>query len=295
LEDVKKVVKKYLYFESGQDQIIDIILATVIANKIGGDPVWMLIIGPPSSAKTELLRGLHGLDVVHFLSTVTPSTFISGMKTEKKEVEPSLLPKLDGKVLVIKDFTSILSTRSENRQEILAQLREIHDGSISKAFGTGKQFEWEGKLGLLGACAPVYDKHYRVIATMGDRFMLARINNSDPIKTGEKARANVGREKEMRDEIAYIFKRFLDQFRKTNLINPTIDDDYLNKIISLASFCAYSRCQVERDYKTRQPEYLPQPEGTGRLMKQFIQIGMGLTLTQGKISIDGKVFCVLKK
>jgi len=46
------------------------ILATVIANAQKGDPVWLLLVGPPSSAKSELLRALGDVPEVYRLSTL---------------------------------------------------------------------------------------------------------------------------------------------------------------------------------------------------------------------------------
>ena len=130
LADVKRVVNKWLYLED--PYIIDVILSVYVANRIEGDPVWMMLIGPPSSAKTELLRSFDGHENAYFLSSLTPSTLVSGMPQKKNMEDPSLLLKLDDKLLVVKDFTSILSMRSESQQEIIAQLREIYDGKYSK-------------------------------------------------------------------------------------------------------------------------------------------------------------------
>ena len=54
LSKVKEVYKKYLYLEN--DIIIDIILACYVANQLDMDPLWMLVIAPPSTTKTEALR-----------------------------------------------------------------------------------------------------------------------------------------------------------------------------------------------------------------------------------------------
>jgi hypothetical protein len=66
-------------------------------------------------------------------------------------------------------------------------------------------------------------------------------------------------------------------------------------IVSLACFCAYARCPVERNRYDQHIKYDPQPEGTPRLVKQFMQIGMGLALTHGKNSIDEFVYKTIKK
>ncbi|GAH04776.1 unnamed protein product, partial [marine sediment metagenome] len=169
LADVKRGIRKWLYIED--DTSVDVMLGTYIANKLPGDPIWTIFIGPASNTKTELLRTMDGHPKVYFLSSYTPATMVSGKGTQRKAEESSLIYKLDGKTLIIKEFSGILSMRSEQRSEILAQLREIYDGKYNKAFGTGVTHDWNGKVGLMAACTPAYDKHYGVIGELGDRFI----------------------------------------------------------------------------------------------------------------------------
>jgi len=293
LSEVKKTIKNWLYLED--DTVIDVILATQVANQLKTDPNWMLIIGPPSHAKTELLRSLDGHPKVCFLSNLTPSTLVSGLRFKKGQKDPSLLLTLDGKTLVLKDFTSILSMRSEAQQEILGQLREVYDGQYSKAFGTGKKIDWEGHVGLLGAVTPVYDKHYSVIGTLGDRFLLFRTGNTDGRKTGLQAQKVVGREDQMRGEIRDTVHKFLDQFNDLSGIQFKHNEDVNSLIVDLASFIALGRLPVERDYRNQTVLYQPLPEGTPRLVKQLMQLGMGLILIHGKPGMDIDTFEILKK
>jgi hypothetical protein len=288
---VKEAIKPWLYLED--EGIIDVMCATVIANQFKTDPLWMIFIGPPSHAKTELLRALDGHPSAYFLSNLTPATMVSGKP--KKGSDPSLLPKLNGKTLVMKDFTTVLTMRSENQAEILSQFREIYDGSYSKGFGTGKQFFWKGHVGLIAACTPVYDKHYSVIGSLGDRFMLYRIESTRDEDVGIQAQRIVGQEEKMRKEIREAIHKFLDQFKTLENIQFEKDELVNRDIVTLACWCAYARCPVDRDRYTQCVQYLPQPEGPARLVKQFMQLGMALALTHSKRVIDLPVYKTLKK
>lgn len=291
LEEVKAAVKPWLFLED--DRIIDVMCATVIANKFKTDPLWIIFIGPPSHAKTELLRGLDGHPSAYFLSNLTPATLVSGKP--KKGEDPSLLPKLTDKTLVMKDFTTVLTMRSESQQEILSQFREIYDGSYSKAFGTGKEFFWKGHVGLIAACTPVYDKHYSVIGSLGDRFMLYRIENSKEEEVGLLAQSIVGQEQRMRGEIREAVHKFLDQFKSLGNIQFEKDEIVNRDIVTLACFCAHARCPVDRDRYSQAVQYAPLPEGPARLVKQFMQLGMALALVHGKRVIDVSIYEILKK
>jgi len=293
LEEVKQVVKKWLHMEN--DEIIDVMLATHLANQFDADPIWMLFIAPPSSTKTELLRGFKGHPDIYSLSTLTPATLISGKKTKSGE-NPSLLFKLNNKTLILKDFTTLLSTRSESQQEILAQLREVYDGYFKKAFGTGDVPAWEGSVGLMAACTPVYDRHYGVIGSMGDRFMLYRSPENNNRRMGFRAQKLVGREDEMRREIRSAIHAFIDQFKDLKNKNFDANTDEINEmIVALACFIAIARTHVDRDWKTQRILYQPEPEGSGRLTKQFTQLGYALALVQGRNNIDELVYRTLAK
>ena len=67
------------------------------------------------------------------------------------------------------------------------------------------------------------------------------------------------------------------------------------RIVGLASFCAFLRCPVERSYDNQSVLYEPQPEGTPRLSKQLYQIGMALAIVHGKDRISGKIYAILSK
>ena len=88
LSKVKEAVKPWLFLEA--DQIIDVMCAVIIANQFKTDPLWMIFLGPPSHAKTELLRSLDGHPGAYFLSNLTPATLVSGacMLPSVLEIDP---------------------------------------------------------------------------------------------------------------------------------------------------------------------------------------------------------------
>lgn len=77
----------------------------------------------------------------------------------------------------MKDFGSVLAQNRDARASALAALREVYDGSWTRAVGTdgGRLLEWSGKVGLIAGGTPSYDRHHAVIAALGDRFILVRL------------------------------------------------------------------------------------------------------------------------
>jgi hypothetical protein len=185
--------------------------------------------------------------------------------------------------------------RQEQQSEIIAQLRECYDGQYTKIFGNGKEINWRGRFGVVAACTPVWDKHYGVIGSMGDRFILYRTDHSDGGRMGLQAQKIVGQEDRMRGEIRKAVHQFVDQFQRIENLQFRRDEAADLMVINLACFVAYGRCPVDRDRYTQAITYQPMPEGTPRLVKQLMQIGMGLSLANGKNCIDGDVYAVVKK
>jgi hypothetical protein len=180
IEDIHDAFGSWLKLPTANPyDVFDMALANVIANRMETDPLWIFLVGPPSSAKTEAIRALGTTPDVYPLSSLTAQTFASGF--ERKGVETSLLPKLTGKVLALKDFGSVLSLYREKKAEILAQMREIYDGAYVKEFGNGKVFTWTGKIGLLAGVTGIIDREYAVNQVLGERVIriLYRVQTAD--------------------------------------------------------------------------------------------------------------------
>ena len=184
------------------------VLGTIAANYLPGDPVWLALIAPPSSAKTEILNATAGLPHVVRAATVTPAGLLSGTpkKQQAKGAKGGLLQQIgDFGILAFKDFGSILSMHPEAKAETLAALREVYDGSWTRHLGSdgGRTLHWEGKVGLITAATGVIDSHYAVIGAMGDRFLFCRLAPTQGRAQFNRALDHVGdATKRMRAELA---------------------------------------------------------------------------------------------
>ena len=144
----KEFEKTFLFKDTG---VLRLMCATVIANQMDLDPVWLFLVASSSGGKSELISSLNDIEVeghnlIFPISDLTSNTFASGQKRTGKET--SLLFKMpSGSIMTFKDFTSILSKNREARAEIVGQLREIYDKEYTKRTGTGDDIVWRGKLG----------------------------------------------------------------------------------------------------------------------------------------------------
>ena len=61
LSDVHEAFAQWLELPPpGPDryEAIDVTLATPVANRMDGDPLWLFLVAPPSTGKTEMIRSL---------------------------------------------------------------------------------------------------------------------------------------------------------------------------------------------------------------------------------------------
>jgi Domain of unknown function (DUF3854) len=250
--------------------------AALVANRAPGDPVWLLLVCAPSTGKTELLSAAVRLPWVRPASTLTASSLLSGTsaKDRAKDATGGVLRQIgDFGVLLCKDFTSLLAQNRDTRAEVLAALREIYDGSWDRAVGTdgGKVLHWHGKCGLVGGVTPALDRYHAVVAALGDRFLLLRMPDPDPGKSGAMALTHRGHEKQMRSEMADALAGLVASADVT-AVNRELAGAEQAELIRLASFTARARTGVERDGYTRDLLYLPQIEGPGRLVTAYARL-----------------------
>jgi hypothetical protein len=264
LENLRTLFREHLSLPDAA--IVDFTIAVAVANRLGGDPVWAFVVAPPSSGKTETLQALKRLTEVYTMSSLTANTFLSGAKKNEGEAA-SLLERIpNGTLLLLKDFGTILSMREDARAEILGQLREIYDGSLTKDFGTGRRLEWNGRLAFIAGTTPAIDVHHAVIAVLGERFLYFRAPAADR-KESSRRSLHVKDETEMRDELqraVFEYMRDLDVS-----VRPEMPQDVEDRIVNVADIVTWARTAVYRDRFTRDIEVAPEPEGTPRFAKQL--------------------------
>lgn len=258
-------------------QALDIVLAAAAVERLDGDPVWLLLVSGSGNAKTETVGALAGAGAF-VTSTITSEGALlsaTAAKEKAKDATGGLLRKIgDRGLLVVKDVTSILSMNSDTRAAVLAALREVYDGKWERNVGTdgGRTLTWNGRIVLVGAVTTAYDKAHGVIAAMGDRFALVRVDSSKGrVSSGMQALANVGHEVQMRAELAEAAGALLNGMHHER---AELGDDIMAELLTAADIVTLTRTAVERDYKGN-PEWAHAPEAPTRFAKMLGQIVRG--------------------
>jgi hypothetical protein len=233
--------------------VIDAVLAAAASERVPGDPVWLLVISGPGNAKTETVQSLSGTGA-HITSTIaSEGALLSGTsrKERNKGATGGLLRKIgDHGVLVIKDFTSIITADRNLRGVVLAALREIYDGRWERNVGSdgGRTLTWTGRLVVIGAVTTAWDTAHAVVAAMGDRFVIIRADSREGRRaSGMRAIRNTGDEIAMRQELATAVNGIIGQ------VDPAeeyrLNDIETTKLVDMADIVTRARTGVERDFQ----------------------------------------------
>ena len=278
IAEVRAIFRRWL----GDDydlMTLDATLAVAAAERLPGDPAWLLIISGPGNAKTETVQALSNLDKCLIASTIASEGALLSATPKKQKVKDAtggLLRKIGKRgILVVKDFTSILSADRNTRGPVLAALREVYDGHWSRNVGTdgGRTLEWRGRIVVVGACTTAWDQAHSVVGVMGDRFVTIRSNSHDGrIAGGMRAVLNTGEERAMRAEMAAAVAGLIGTV-DPNRIYQLSETDVIT-IVNAANLTTLARTGVETDYRGDVID-AHAPEMPTRLAKQLVQVMRG--------------------
>jgi predicted transcriptional regulator len=252
-------------------------LATAATERLDGDPPWLLVVSGSGAAKTETVAPLARAGATVTSTITSDGALLSGTSRRErtKDATGGLLRKLGGSgVLVIKDVTSILSMNRDARGAVLAALREVHDGYWQRNLGSdgGQTLTWEGRLVGIGAVTTAWDRAHDVVATMGDRFVLIRLDSTKGrVSSGKHAIANTGDEVAMRAELGDAVAGVLAGVDTSPMLLTEVEADL---ILAWADIVTLARTGVEHDYRGDVTD-AHAPEMPTRYAKQLTQVMRG--------------------
>jgi len=297
-EDVLGKIRQWLHLPDPEP--LDVVFGSILSNRIvSGDPVWLFLVSPPGGSKSAILMGLNDVDDIFTTTCLTPHSLISGANFTGGG-DPSLIPKLNNKVLVVKDFTAILSMNQSAREEILGIFRDAYDGRIEKYFGNGVYRSYDSRFGFIAGVTPAIELFNRVHTSLGERFLRYRIpcEGQGNVDAGteliSKAIGNIYQEEQMRTEIQDVVKKALDVQVNVKTL-PTMTVEYSEKLIRLAQWIASLRAIVVREKYSNEILYRPVAEVGTRLAKQLGKLSYGIGLYRGVKELGPEEYKVIVK
>ena len=276
LADVHATFRRWFGDEYDLDAA-DAVCAAAASERLAGDPLWLLLISGPGAAKTETVQSLAGAGALVISTIASEGALLSASprKGRAKNASGGLLRRIGSRgVIVIKDVTSILSAARETRGGVLAAIREIYDGRWVRNVGSdgGQTLEWTGRVIIVGACTSAWDSAHAVVAAMGDRFVILRVDSNFGRKTSsQRAIRNTGGEARMREELAAAVGGLVAH-ASTDEVELTESEE--TRLVKAADIVTMGRTAVERDYRG-EVSYAHMPEMPMRFVKQLVQIVRG--------------------
>jgi hypothetical protein len=277
LSEVVQVFERWLHLPD--PGVLFVALGGIAANRLPGEPVWPMIVGPSGGGKTEILRAASDLQDVRYVGTLTEASLLSGTSAKEKahSAKGGLLRELgEFGVIVLKDFGSILTLHGETRAGVVQALRDIYDGFWTRSVGTdgGKSLEWAGKVGLVAGCTPAIDQHAAVLGELGERLIFYRLTVDDHREHARRSLEHAASAAEMRDELR---DAVTGLFEGIDLANPPARSEADDtRLTALASLVVRARSPVIRDPRTREIELVPDAEAPGRLVNELANLLTGL-------------------
>ena len=271
---IHKAYDKWLYLYD--TEVLDVMYGTIIANRLEGDPIWLFMVAPPGGTKTELINSVSYAPNIITTSSLTPRSLVSGANIAGGG-DPSLIPKLNNRTLLVKDFTTILNMNQLLRDEIFGILRDAYDGKTEKDFGNGVRRSYKSKFGLISGVTPAIDVYTEGNSSLGERFLRYDIPIPKAAKLRakflEKAELNAGKENAMREELSELGTAVLSYDFKDV---PEVPKEIKVKLISLAQFVSLMRGTVVRNKYSGEATHQAFSELGTRLVKQFTKFMFGV-------------------
>jgi hypothetical protein len=254
--------------------------AAIVANRAAGDPVWLLVVGPPSGGKTEIISSASSLPYIVKAATVTEAALLSGTANRERAANATgglLRMVSDFGILLCKDFTSVLSQNRDTAKAAMAALREVYDGSWDRPVGTdgGRVLSWSGKCGLVGGVTPSLDRYSAITNALGDRFLLLRLPDVAAAEQAASALRRRDHDNQMRSELAAAMTGLIHA-ANLEFVGRDLHEHEHDRLVALATYTARARTAVERDGYSHELVVIPQAEGPARLVLALRHLYGGL-------------------
>lgn len=170
-----KLLTLFKQFASTPSYIVKLVFAVFVSTFYGKrEPLWLLIIGNPSTNKTTIVDLIKRHDEVFRVDALTANPFSSGQRESDKPQD--LLPKLNRKCFVVKEYGTILGRSDEVVKQLISDMVAIFDGEYTKHSPTRGTVKHEVYFSHIGCVTPaVFQSRHNYMNRVGARFLCLRM------------------------------------------------------------------------------------------------------------------------
>lgn len=302
LEEVYKDFRETgIHLYPGLKDSLAVTLAVIHSIKLKGEPLWMYMIGVSGAGKSLILESTLASNVCLYRTSITFRSLISGFSGGD---DPSLLAKLPGKALVVKDYSNVLALPVYEQDLLFSALREAYDGRVYRDFGNGviRQYPIPGSghedccfSFVAGVTPEIYARHH---SALGERFLRFHIprTGADDLRAIETAMDDSWRthqQAKRRQAGIAGFLSYLESLPSSQEELPTIPEWYRRRIVALAQFVGYCRSHVSRTKEDL--DYEPAVESGTRMAKQLRKLSQSVARVLGLRAANSEVYRLVRK
>lgn len=293
---VVKEYKKHMHLSKELEDMLALLFAVTFSIRIEAMvPLWMFFVGSPGSGKSLLLQSLGNTRRTHFESSLGPKTLVSG---QKGPFDPSLLPHLIGRTLIIKDWTTMLSKPAQEQEEVFGVLRDVFDGRHERTFGNGMVRVYPDPdsthktchFSIASAVTHAIYKHDR--ADYGERWLRFELTSSSIQDQVRRALRNSKERLYPEFKLRPIANAFLArEVSEDNM--PRIPLKMENRLVGLGTIISFIRSKVERHQGRL--VYRPALEAPTRIAVCLQRLCEMLAFVYNKPVVDDDCYRLVKK
>lgn len=270
-EKLKKEFHKIYHVTHDMEYCLLLCLTSVYSVNVGGEQLWLRVIGPPGCGKTTIVKALSASDQVVLKSTFTG--LFSGWHDDKDE-DASMVPMIAGRTLAVKDADALL--KQANVERIFSELRDFYDRDSSTQYRNRKSNDYRNISSTMILCGTNVLRRSDQ-SFLGERFLdfEMRMNRVDQAMIEKKMMqrtmalaldpSNLPPETPVQAACKGFIEHLMDRKMTTNLSEHMQDE-----IMSLARLTAAMRTNVDRDmYGKGDVTFAPVQEIPTRLIGQL--------------------------
>lgn len=206
--------------------------------------LWMLLVGSPSSGKTDLLGLLKSSSNVITIDSITLNAFVSGERPTENNQVFDFLPQLDKKCFAIKDWTVIFSLDERACKKIIGDLVGIYDKTFSKPSSRRGIITYNSEFSHLGCITPAtLNKHMNYLNMIGARFLfytMPVLDDSQREKSFKAIFSNDDRDVIEKDTRLMV-SDYLKQLNQTEMNIKPLKKEYQYYLEQASLFMAHAR------------------------------------------------------
>jgi len=273
------------------------VLASIYSIRIDGEQLWIRLIGPPGSGKTTIAKAVSSSDQVVLKSTFTG--LFSGWADDKED-DPSLIPLISGRTLVVKDADALL--RQPNVERIFSELRDFYDKDSSTAYRNRVSRDYRNIRSTMVLCGTNVLRRSDS-SFLGERFLdyELRVSQSDKAlisrKMMQRSLQIAQSQASVSPEIAVMAagKGFISHLMQKEM-TTVVDMKTQDTVIQLATLAAQMRTKVDREtYGRGEITFSPVSEIPTRLIGQLSKLVQCAPIILGETNVSQKVLKLLFK